>query len=284
MKKLLSLMALAAIMLTFTACGSDDDPTEMIQANTSGMIVRTSMAGTTYFFSTCDLAFNINFTDKSLNLGINNVTFAPKMPKVNFEADGLKINNNDRTYFVFSGTGIQVMSGYTLNNASGQYNKNLNTLTLTYTVSSERGEYNVTTFSPTLYSKLSDGSNDYANATEKFYKFKSQLDDNNNFTASICIDNIQFVPQMPKLEEIVIPLDDATIVQTANGYTATATTIIPLFKQGDKYIPFPDRTVSNLNYTLNIKDHKFSIEFDCFGLRYTDEGYIYTTHFNPFHV
>lgn len=275
MKKLLSLMALAAIMFTFTACGGDDDdPVEMIQANEPGLIVKTTMGGNPFFLSTCDLAFNIEFSSKILNLGINQVTFAPRMPKINFEANGLKVTNNSRTDFTFSGTGVKVMEGYTLNNVTGRYIKDLSSLILTYTVSAERGEYGVLTFSPVLFSKLADGSYDYDNTTDRFYKFKSRIDDDNNFTASICIDNIQFVPQMPKLEEIVIPLDDATIVQTANGYKATATTIIPLFKQGDKYIPFPDRTVSNLNYELNVLNKSFTIEFDCFGLHYTDSGTI----------
>ena len=275
MKKLLSLMALAAIMLTFTACGSDDDdPVEMIQANEPGLIVKTTMGGNPFFLSTCDLAFNIDFSNKSLNLGINQITFAPRMPKINFEANGLKVTNNSRTDFTFSGTGVKVMEGYTLNDVTGRYIKDLSSLILTYTVSAERGEYGVLTFSPVLFSKLPDGGYDYDNTTERFYKFKSQIDDDNNFTASICIDNIQFVPQMPKLEEIVIPLDDATIVQTANGYTATATTIIPMFKQGDKYIPFPDRTVSNLNYELNVLNKSFTIEFDCYGLHFTDSGTI----------
>lgn len=285
MKKLLSLMALAAIMLTFTACGGDEpDNNSTVEGKMSNLIVKTISNGNHINIAPCDINYKFVPKSRTMNLSINNVSFAPRMPKISFDVNGLDAVTNDNKGFWFSGYDIQVMSGYTLDDIDGQFDKDLNTLVLTYKVIAERGQYDVITFSPILYSILPDGSHDYANATEKFYKFKSQLDDNNNFTASICIDNIQFVPQMPKLEEIVIPLDDATIVQTANGYTATATTIIPLFKQGDKYIPFSDRTISNLNYTLNIKDHKFSIEFDCFGLRYTDEGYIYTTHFNPFHV
>ncbi|MBO4813391.1 MAG: hypothetical protein J5523_00365 [Muribaculaceae bacterium] len=285
MKKFLSLLAIAA-MLLFTACGDDEPDNITVKSNINGLIVKTISGGHNINISSCDISYEYGNNPRHMDLGINNVSFAPRMPRISFEVNGLDAVTNDGIGFWFSGYNIQVMSGYTLDDIEGKLDKNLNTLILTYAVKSEQGQYDVITFSPILYSVLSNGSSsfDYENATEKFYKFKSQIDDNNNFTASICIDNIQFVSQMPKLEEILIPLDDATIVQTANGYTATAETIVPYFKQGDKYIPFSDRTISNLEYTLDIKGNQFSIEFDCFGLHYTDEGHIYSTHFNPFAI
>ena len=267
-------MAIAAMLFTFTACGGDDDEPDYnntLERSMSGIIVKTMANGKPMNLSSCDLTFIFDFKTRMLNLGFNGVSFAPGMPYISFAANGLNINSSNNDQIDFSGSGVLVMEGYTLNNIHGLFNSALNNLILTYTVSAERGQYDVISFSPVLYSTLAGGGYDYDNATEKFYKFNSQVT-NKLFTASICIDNIQFVAQMPKLEEIVIPLDDAAIVQTAKGYTATAATIVPYFKQGDKLIPFSDRTISNLNYELNVRDHKFSIEFDCYGLHYTDSG------------
>ena len=285
MKKILSLLAIAAMLLTFTSCGDDEPDNITVNGNVNGLIVKTISGGRNINISSCDISYKYSNNPRHMDLGINNVSFAPRMPKISFEVNGLDAVTNDRIGFRFSGSNIQVMSGYILDNIEGKFDKNLNTLILTYAVKSEQGQYDVITFSPILYSIMTtSNSYDYENTSEKYYKFKSQIDDNNNFTASICINNIQFVPQMPKLEEILIPLDDAVIVQTANGYTATAETIIPYFKQGEKYIPFSDRTISNLKYTLDIKGNQFSIEFDCYGLHYIDNGFIYSTHFNAFDV
>ena len=285
MKKFLSLLASAAMLLTITACGDDDEPVINSRTDVSGLIVQTVSNGSVINVSNCDLGFDMNFTKRTLDLHVDNVSFAPRMPKISFEADGLEFVSNDRIGIWFTGNNIQVMSGYTLDDIEGKMDSHLRTVILTYRGIAERGQYDVITYSPLLYSALStSNSYDYENTSEKYYKFISQIDDNDNFTPSIYIDNIQFVSQMPKLEEIRIPLDEATIVHTANGYTATAETIVPYFKQGDKYIPFSDRTISNLKYTLDIKGNQFSIEFDCFGLHYTDEGFIYSTHFNPFDV
>ena len=284
MNKLLYIFAFAA-MLFVTACDNDDEPGKksQVKGNLSELIVKTMSGEKNISNSTCDIKFNFKRKTHDLSLIINNVSFAPQMPKISFNVNGLYGGTNDNIGISFSGDDIQVMDGYTLNDVYGEFDNKLKTLIMTYTVNTEYGKYDVITYSPILFSILPDGTFDYVNTTEKFYKFNSQIV-NKLFTASICIDNIQFAPQMPKLEEIVIPLDDATIVQTAKGYTATAATIVPYFKQGDKLIPFSDRTITNLNYELNVRDHKFSIEFDCYGLHYTDNGYLYATHFNPFDV
>lgn len=274
MKKFLSLMAIAAMLFTFTACGGDDDEPEnnnRIERRMSGIVVKTMTNGKPTNFSSCVLTFIFDFKTKLLNMGFYGISFAPRMPQIDFAANGLKINSSNNDLIDFSGTGILVMEGYTLNNVQGLYDSALNSLILSYTVNSDHGQYDILSFSPILYSTLAGGGHDYDNATEKFYKFK-HLFSNDEFTAHICIDNIQFVAQMPKLEEIVIPLDEAAVIQTAKGYTAAAETIVPYFKQGDKLIPFSDRTINNLNFELNVRDRKFSIEFDCYGLHYTDSG------------
>ena len=275
MKKFLSFLVIATMTISFTSCFDDDDPENhvKIEKALNGFIVKTMSNGNVINLSNCEMSLKIDLTDESIDLGINNVSFAPKMPKISFTANGLKATSFDNNRITFTGTGIEVMSGYTLNDVHGLFNNALNTLVLTYAVSSQQGQYEVLTHSSLLYSQLPDGEYDYSNATDKFYKFASLIEDN-SFKASIYIDNIQFVPQMPKLEEICIPLDDATIVQNANGYTATAETIVPYFKQGGTFIPFTDRTISNLKYNLDVRAQTFSIEFDCFGLHYTDSGKI----------
>ena len=85
-------------------------------------------------------------------------------------------------------------------------------------------------------------------------------------TASIEINNIQFVQQMPTLSEITIP--GATLESTSTGYRITADEIVPTSAD----VPMDNRKITNLDITVNAGAGTFSGSFNCMGMSCTVTG------------
>ncbi|MGM9811247.1 MAG: hypothetical protein ACI30V_00205 [Muribaculaceae bacterium] len=85
-------------------------------------------------------------------------------------------------------------------------------------------------------------------------------------TANIEINNIQFIQQMPTLSEITIP--GATLESTSTGYRITADEIVPTSAD----VPMDNRTITNLDITVNAGAGTFGGSFNCMGMSCTVTG------------
>ena len=273
-------MALLALMTMTAACGDGDEPDRTAQATIDNVVTKT-VAGTTgtAFDVNSSLAFNLNYTARTADVTTHGVKFSPNQPVgVDLLFKGCKATFASDDHVTFSGTGFTPMEGYTVNDVSGSFNTTLNTGIMRYTVVSPRSTSQVYAFTQMLYSTLPNQATNYngdPRTAERFYKFQYGLNQDNKVMANIYIDNIQFVPQMPKLAEIRIPLDNAEVVSTKTGYEVTGNGIVPYYLQGNTEVPMDSRTIDNLKAQVNVDEATFHIEFDCFGLHFTEDGNIY---------
>ena len=90
--------------------------------------------------------------------------------------------------------------------------------------------------------------------------------------------NMKFVEAMPIIKEIAVYFNDgdgSTITNTATGYTFESESITPYYKAGTTEIPMDSRKMTNVKGTVDLVNRKFTIDFDCFGMHYTDAGSLY---------
>ncbi len=132
----------------------------------------------------------------------------------------------------------------------------------------------------TVYSTLPGGATNYETTTEKYYKFDINMYRSHNF---IYIHNVKFDPRMPisitlriPLEEIPMTFDNNALTYTIDQKNAFKETIIPeLFRGSSTWTPYAEREVSNLKCTVDHRNKKFSISFNCMGTEYIDSGNLY---------
>ena len=278
MRHLFSTTALAALIALLSACGSDNDEPQQTKMFTLNDAVTKTVSGTTGlpFDVNTDLTFDINYTTRTVDVKTLGVRFSQHQPYgIDLDFDGCKVTNVDGERFSFTGTGFNPMEGYTVNNVSGTFDISLNTGCMKYSVVTSKSTSQIYAFSKMLYSTLPNNATNYYKTAECFYKFLYSVGDNGGVEANVYIDNISFAEGMPKLSEMRIPLGGATVTSTPNGYTAQGTDIVPFNLQGQTEVPMNSRTINNLILQVNVASKTFHIEFDCFGLHYTDDGALY---------
>lgn len=271
MKKVFTLAAMALFLFAFTACGGEDEEETRVGKKIDDVIATTVVGDKVFHMADCDVFFDINYTNRKVDLTLTDITFAPMMPKVQFKLEQVAVTSITGHIVAFSGTGLVPMEGYTVNDLSGTLDLELGTMLITCSIATSRGTYDVTLHNELIYSQLPSGA-DYENYTDKYYKFET---DESDILENVYINNVQFVSAMPKLKEIRIPLKDATKSATASEYIATATEIIPYYKTGNTEVAMAERTITNLKVAVNVRAKQFTIEFDCYGLHYTDSGKLY---------
>lgn len=279
MKKFLSMMAIAAMLLGFASCGDDEpDNVDKFSSGLSGLCTKTSAGGQLLCDDECSTQFEIDYTNRVVDIKMIDVKFAPAMPDVPFELKGLKATIADRDHINVSGTGLQPMDGYTVNNLTGTINLALQAFYLRYTVTTNKGNFDVVTTSFINLSALPGGQTNYTLTNDKFYCFMRQSthDISAGNGLSIYIYNISFAANMPTID-CRIPIDGANIISTATGFTATGTSILPYYMNGgDVEVPMPERQVDNLKLNVDLMNKKFNIEFDGFNdVHFTDSGTLY---------
>lgn len=270
-KKFITLALAGIALLSLSACSNDDDPTDTSEYSATTLVVSVPATEGNGFIDngTSAKLFVDHYTNKA-NLTLTNITFNERMPRVTFALKNLRVSPSNRHVGILMGEGITPMEGYTVNDFVGPFNFNLDVLRATCSIVSTRGNMRAIIHTPLLRSTLTEKDNDtYANTTERYYNF--------NFTniaerVDLEIYNIQFVEAMPKQKKLRIPLDKAGVVVTANGYTITGDNIVPYFTSGTTEVPMAERTVNNFKATLNLTASTFTVEFDCFGLHWTDSG------------
>ena len=273
--KLLSMMmALVAMLAGLVACGSDNDD-EIVAAGSyvpkDAVVVGVPGRGNG-FNTTCKVALRFDYVAQTTSVTFSGITFTAAMPAIDFDLAGMKTSFLTRKKGSFSGSGLTPMDGYVVNNVTGAFDADLDLVTMSFDVVSSRATTHITITGGHVMSAITDGD-DYEATAERFYNF--DLSDIAQGGGDLYIHNVQFVSAMPKQKRLRIPLADATIVNTDKGYNITGTAIVPYFLSGSTEVPMAEREVDNLVATIDVATGTFAVEFDCFGLHFTDSGQIY---------
>ncbi len=279
MKKIMTLVALAAMMMGVASC-SDDGPVreDKLSYGVTDLMTKT-VTGDTYFdYAGSKLRFDLNYLADTACLRVLDTKFAERQPvTVNLLFDGMKINYSARDRYTLTGTSYNVMD-YQVKDISCNVNMSNKMFYLTYTVVSERATSQVYVYPSTILSALADDNLDYANANETFYTFKCNMNNEGGYEGSVMLHNVQFQlgeSSSPKMT-IRIPYDEhSTVTGTATGYTIEGTGITGFWLQGTTEVPFDRSTVDDLKIEVDVVNKSYSIYFKCMGGEYNAEGKLY---------
>ncbi|MDO4510499.1 MAG: hypothetical protein Q4B68_01605 [Bacteroidales bacterium] len=273
-KKLFYTLALMAMATSFAACGDDEkkDEPSLPTYYSHRINVKTGMKGALVHQCEIDAKFAV-YTDGHMDIMLQGVKFAEKMPAVDFTIGDVKYKTESEKVWTVSGSAPVGTAGYSISGLTGVIDLATGIVSVKFKVNDM---YDVLLLTNANYSKLSSGS-DYEKTTETFFDFNFFAVQNKDkvYSGNIGIHNIAFVPQMPKLKHIIVPLEKATVTPTATGYTYEGTDIIPLFVVDGAETPMKERPVTNLKGETNFAEGTFSIEFDCYGLHYTNSGKLF---------
>lgn len=290
MKKIFGFLSILAMSVLMAACGSNNDkPEHTATCVITDQNVEVAFNGAAFHKASCDIAMEMNYTERTVNLTFNKITFAPRMPEITFSLTGAKLTYSDDNHIAISSDADLVpMDGYVVRNLKGYADFDNDLVFLAMDIVARGNTYATTITTPMLYSYPQTGNKVEYNATEMMNlistKSIAQCTDTyfvfylptvSTPGGSINIHNISFVAAMPKIAELRIPLSAEHITSTATGYSIEAAEIVPEFLSGSVWTPMDTRTVTNLVANVNYAANSYSIEFDCYGMHYTNGGKLY---------
>lgn len=269
MKKSILLLTTVALIASLASCGSDNNDTPDIVETIAldHMTAKTIIQGRSVYDHDFNASAAVNLSANTLTLNLNKVKFAEKMPEVNFSIADIPFKLRDN---------VMVLSPSATSSSNGDYK----VTGLKGSIDAGNKVYNITFRVNDMYDVILSGtfncSKDY-NTNSKFYTFSiNNATDKKTLRLGIC--NVKFVEGMPTLKEMAVYLnqeDGCSIVSTTTGYTFECEQIIPLYKEGNTETPMETRPMSNVKGSVDLVNRTFSIEFDCYGLHYTDSGTLY---------
>lgn len=266
-----------AMILSFTACGDDNDEPTAPETTTSieALNVKTVTSGAVSNESSCSADITVAPSKKTVSLTFKDITFSSRMPKVSFSLDGLAYTTgkSSLTEYHFTASSVTPMQGYTVTNVEGYANPKDGVLYVSFVVNNT---WTVYVSNQLYYSALSDGFFNDTATTEiytTFFLYPSSTD--SKWGGDIEMYNIQFVQQMPKLQKIRIPLNNATITPTVSGYEISGTDIVPYYTNGTTELSFGERTVTDLTGNVNLVTKTYQLQFTCFEKTVTYQGSLY---------
>ena len=275
MKKILFAFAMLAMVAGFTSCGDDNNGNnkgeDMTTTQTFAMSAKTRIKSVLVYDCDFTATFTAKYADKTATLALNNVKFAEKMPAVNFVIEGIKFTQED-SVFTLEASSVKASGGYTVGGLKGKIDTKNKVYNISFYVDAT---YEVLLTSPYNCSdNLPSGSD-----KQKSFAFK-QSTDGAQKKLRFAMKNMKFVEAMPIIKEIAVYFNDgdgSTITNTATGYTFESASITPYFKykDGATEIPMDSRQMTNVKGTVDLVNRKFTIDFDCFGMHYTDAGSLY---------
>ena len=275
MKKILFAFAMLAMVAGFTSCGDDNNGNnkgeDMTTTQTLAMSAKTRINSVLIYDCDFTATFTAKYADKTATLALNNVKFAEKMPAVNFVIEGIKFTQ-EGSVFTFEASSVKATGGYTVGGLKGKIDTKNKVYNISFCVDAT---YEVLLTSPYNCSdNLPSGSD-----KQKSFAFK-QSTDGAQKKLRFAMKNMKFVEAMPIIKEIAVYFNDgdgSTITNTATGYTFESASITPYFKykDGATEIPMDSRQMTNVKGTVDLVNRKFTIDFDCFGMHYTDAGSLY---------
>ena len=275
MKKILFAFAMLAMVAGFTSCGDDNNGNnkgeDMTTTQTLAMSAKTRINSVLIYDCDFTATFTAKYADKTATLALNNVKFAEKMPAVNFVIEGIKFTQED-SVFTFEASSVKATGGRTVGGLKGKIDTKNKVYNISFCVDAT---YEVLLTSPYNCSdNLPSGSDN-----QKSFAFK-QSTEGAQKKLRFAMKNMKFVEAMPIIKEIAVYFNDgdgSTITNTATGYTFESASITPYFKykDGATEIPMDSRQMTNVKGTVDLVNRKFTIDFDCFGLHYSDKGSLY---------
>ena len=263
-KKLFSLIAVAALVLGFASC--TDNKEEQTMSITDDVLVTNSQVTT---------AGKIH-----LKMNITNSTIDITMPvqkggsTVDATIKDLKLSFSNTLGYTFSATNADAVDGsgksigVKINSLNGFLQMFNNpeieqNIAITYNVDGKPAFVTRKKISHVTSSTVTDFGRGTFECKDATYIMTLNPEKG---TASIEINNIQFVQQMPTLSEITIP--GATLESTSTGYRITADEIVPTSAD----VPMDNRKITNLDITVNAGAGTFSGSFNCMGMSCTVTG------------
>lgn len=266
MKKLLSLLAAMAVLLSFTACGDDNNeplgPTSST-TNIETLNVKTVTGGNVSNESSCATDVTVDPSKGTVSLTFKDISFSKRMPSVTFSLEGLKYTTgkNSRTEYHFTAATLPPIGNYTVTNVDGYANPKDGVLYVSFVVNNT---WTVYVSSQLYYSALSDGKFSYSTTNDTYISY-FLYQANGAWKGDIEMFNIQFAPNMPTQPHIRIPLDGATITPTATGYSISGTNIVPYFTRGTVELKDEKFTITDLTASVDLVTKTYSIQFTCVG-------------------
>lgn len=274
-KKFLFAFAMLAMVAGFTSCGDDNNGNnkgeDMTTTQTFAMSAKTRINSVLVYDCDFTAKFTAKYADKTATLALNNVKFADKMPAVDFVIEGIKFTQ-EGSVFTFEASSVKATGGYTVGGLKGKIDTENNVYDITFYVDAT---YEVLLTSPYNCSdNLPTGSDN-----QKSFAFQ-QSTEGAQKKLRFAMMNMKFVEAMPIIKEIAVYFNDgdgSTITNTATGYTFESASITPYFKykDGATEIPMDSRQMTNVKGTVDLVNRKFTIDFYCMGLHYTDAGSLY---------
>ena len=281
MKKMMTLMALAAMMLGAASCG-DDSPVreDKLTFGASDLMTKTVTGDNFFDYAGSKLRFDLNYLADTACLQVLDTKFAARQPvTVNLLFNGMKISYDARDRYTLTGTSYDVMDGYQVNNIRAHANLSLNTYYLTYDVVTPRATSKVYVYPEMILSALANDNLDYGTTTETFFTFDCELDEDGAYDGDVALHNVQFSigeASSPKFNLIRIPYDEhVTISGTATGYVVEGTGITGKYLQGNVEVPFDRSTIDDLRIEVNVVNKSYSIRFKCMGGEFISDGRLY---------
>ncbi|MDY3076585.1 MAG: hypothetical protein SOW62_00400 [Sodaliphilus sp.] len=273
MKKILFAFAMLAMVAGFTSCGDDNNGNnkgeDMTTTQTLAMSAKTRIKSVLVYDCDFTATFTAKYADKTATLALNNVKFAEKMPAVNFVIEGIKFTQED-SVFTLKASSVKATGGRTVGGLKGKIDTKNKVYNISFCVDAT---YEVLLTSPYNCSdNLPSGSDN-----QKSFAFK-QSTEGAQKKLRFAMKNMKFVEAMPIIKEIAVYFNDgdgSTITNTATGYTFESESITPYYKAGTTEIPMDSRKMTNVKGTVDLVNRKFTIDFDCFGMHYTDAGSLY---------
>lgn len=275
MKKILFAFAMLAMVAGFTSCGDDNNGNnkgeDMTTTQFLAMSAKTRINSVLIYDCDFTAKFTAKYADKTATLVLNNVKFAEKMPAVDFVIEGIKFTQ-EGSVFTLEASSVKATGGYTVGGLKGKIDTENNVYDITFYVDAT---YEVLLTSPYNCSdNLPTGSDN-----QKSFAFQ-QSTEGAQKKLRFAMMNMKFVEAMPIIKEIAVYFNDgdgSTITNTATGYTFESASITPYFKykDGATEIPMDSRQMTNVKGTVDLVNRKFTIDFYCMGLHYTDAGSLY---------
>lgn len=264
-----------AMVAGFTSCGDDNNGNnkgeDMTTTQTLAMSAKTRINSVLVYDCDFTAKFTAKYADKTATLALNNVKFAEKMPAVDFVIEGIKFTQ-EGSVFTLEASSVKASGGYTVAGLKGKIDTKNKVYNISFYVNAT---YEVLLTSPYNCSdNLPTGSDN-----QKSFAFQ-QSTEGAQKKLRFAMMNMKFVEAMPIIKEIAVYFNDgdgSTITNTATGYTFESASITPYFKykDGATEIPMDSRQMTNVKGTVDLVNRKFTIDFYCMGLHYTDAGSLY---------
>lgn len=307
MKKIFYCMTIAAIAAMMTACGKSSEPEYKATRSIAGLRVSVLNGGDNFHESRTDVAFDLDYTAATATLTFKDITFAPRMPEITFKLTGLRLGHvNDNNVLITSTGDLTPMEGYTVNGVEGTVDFRNNIMRLKMNIVARGATYVTYVYSPTLYSypqrRDADGNyveysseeihnilyrGTFSDITDTYFGFTLHSPEGTVYHDSplenvyLYMYNIQFVSAMPKMAALragfarVGASTAGTVSTKGSSIVYTADSIIPEFKNESGWTPMALREMTNVKITINYASATYAVEFDCFGIHYTNSGHLY---------